>query len=175
VHEGLSKCDAQQLASGGTQMRRVLATVIVLTLVFAGGCAEHVVIRSMPAGGRVLIDGRPTGVTPFIYAVSRGQLGSGQEVRIEKEGYEPFSTRLRTRVAKGRVVGTFFTLGIVWMFRSMYYIEPVTAELRPIVSATDDADRRLGQSLRNLHELHRSGQISDEEFERRRDQLMSGQ
>jgi PEGA domain len=148
---------------------RVGAAMLVLAL---GGCTEYASIRSGPSGGIVTINGRPVGKTPLEYGVPRGSLDEPHKVTIELAGYEPALTTLRTRLAKGRVTGAVFTLGVLAMFRSMYYIEPVFAQLRPIESPVASDDRALGEALRNLRELHRSGKISDEELRRRQDELL---
>jgi uncharacterized membrane protein len=104
--------------------------------------------------------------------VSRGKLDDLYDVTIAKKGYEPATTTLRTRIAKGRVTGAVFTLGILWLFRSMYYIEPVFAQLQPLESPQEDKDRKLGESLRNLRQLYDRGQISDEEYHRRQEEML---
>jgi uncharacterized membrane protein len=104
--------------------------------------------------------------------MSRSELGYPHRVRIEKSGYAPVQTQLRTRWAKGRVTGAVFTLGIVALFRPLHSVDPVFAALEPLAPPQDDRDRRVGEALRNLRELHRSGRISDEELRRRQDELL---
>lgn len=145
---------------------------LLCAAVALSGCGESVMIRSGPSGASVSVNGVPVGTTPVEYTVPRGNLDSPYEVHIEKNGYEPVTTTLRTRVAKGRVTGAVFTLGILWIFRSMHYIEPVFAQLQPVASPQEDKDRALGEALRNLRELHDRGRISDEEYNRRRDELL---
>jgi len=148
------------------------SAALLLVAVLLGGCSESVMIRSGPSGANVFVNDKPVGKTPVEYTVPRGDLGNPYHVRIEKNGYEPVVTNLSTRIAGGRVTGAVFTLGILAMFRSMYYIQPVFAQLQPLVSPQDDRDRVLGESLRNLRELHERGKISDEEFQRRQTELL---
>lgn len=146
-----------------------------VTLLFAaallGGCGESVMIRSGPSGANVFVNDKPVGKTPVEYSVSRGDLGKPYQVRIEKNGYEPATTSLNTRIAGGRVTGAIFTVGILAVFRSMYYIEPVFEQLQPLASPQEERDRLLGESLRNLRDLHEKGKISDEEFQHRQEEL----
>jgi uncharacterized membrane protein len=148
------------------------SVLLLGAVVGLSGCAEHVRIRSGPSRANVAVNGTPIGITPVDYSVSRSDLDKPYEVRVEKDGYEPVTTTLRTRLAKGRVTGAFFTLGILWAFRSMYYIEPVFAQLKPVAAPTAEQDRLLGESLRNLRELHQRGEISDEEFRRRQQEML---
>lgn len=149
-----------------------VSIALLLAAVLLGGCSESVMIRSGPSGANVAVNGTPIGTTPVAYSVSRGDLDKPYQVHIEKNGYEPVTTTLRTQLAKGRVTGAFFTLGILWVFRSMYYIAPVFAQLQPVASSQDDKDRLLGETLRNLRELHDRGKISDEEYQRRQQELL---
>ena len=48
---------------------------------------------SVPAGARIIVGGRSLGVTPRTVSVPEGSLS----VRLEKEGYEAFRTRIHTR------------------------------------------------------------------------------
>ena len=144
---------------------------LVGALLALTGCAEHVMLRSGPSGAQVSVNGTPVGTTPVEYSVSRGNLDNVYEVQFEKKGYAPTTTTLRTRLAGGRVTGAIFTVGILWVFRSMHSISPVFVQLEP-VAAQDDRDRALGEALRNLHDLHERGQISDEELQRRQQELL---
>ena len=155
-------------------MKRTRCGSVALLLVAAllGGCSESVMIRSGPSGANVFVNDKPVGKTPVEYSIPKGDLGNPYQVRIEKTGYEPVVTNLSTRIAGGRVTGAVFTLGILAMFRSMYYIQPVFAQLQPLTSPQEDRDRQLGESLRNLRELYESGKISDEEFQRRQGELL---
>jgi uncharacterized membrane protein len=141
----------------------------------ASGCSEIAMIRSGPSGANVTVNGTAVGTTPVAYSVSRGDLDKLYQVTIEKSGYEPAAATLQTRIARGRVVGAIFTIGILWVFRSMYYIEPVFAQLQPLASSEEEKDRVIGESLRNLRNLHQRGQISDEEYQRRRRQMLESQ
>jgi hypothetical protein len=62
-----------------------------------GSAAGSLLVESRPAGARVLVDGRPAGLTPLTLA----SLPAGtHEVRIEREGYRPWTSRVQ--VAAGR-------------------------------------------------------------------------
>jgi hypothetical protein len=145
---------------------------LVASLSVLGGCTEYATIRSGPSGASVTVDGKPAGKTPLQYGVPRSALDEPHTVYIQLEGYEPAAATLKKGLAKGRVTGAVFTLGILAVFRSMHYIEPVFVQLRPIEPPLADRDRALGEALRNLRELHRAGKISDEELRRRQGEIL---
>lgn len=151
---------------------RLETVLLSLALALLCACSESVRIRSGPSGATVYVDQTRAGMTPLNYALPRSQLDEPHQVRIEKEGYEPVVTELHTRLAKGRVTGAVFTLGILAIFRSMYYVEPVFAELQRAAPPQAVRDRDLSESLRTLHELHQKGQISDEELQRWQQELL---
>src|SRR6266404_933442 len=90
-----------------------IAGPLLLSLALLGGCSEIVSIRSGPSGASVYMDDKPIGTTPVDHALSRSELDEPHRVRIEKAGYQTVQTELRTRLAKGRVTGAVFTLGLV--------------------------------------------------------------
>ena len=149
-----------------TSKRRRAAVVFLLGALC--GCSEPVSVRSGPLGAAVYLDGKMIGSTPVVYELARNQLDVAHEVRLEKAGFEPVSEPLKTRVAKGRVTGAVFTLGILCLFRSMYYVEPVFAELVPLPQTLGSVD----DSLRNLERLYNTGRIPEEEYLRRREQML---
>lgn len=140
-------------------------------------CSETALLRSEPTGAKVFIDGQAAGQTPFPFKVKRSDIRE-YNVRIEKEGYEPIGDIISPRIAPGRAVGAFFTVGILYLFRSPYYLSaPASYSMSPSLAYQRDENRReqdrvLGEALRSLDELHRNGHLTDEEFNRRRDRLL---
>lgn len=147
---------------------RLGAAALFSVLAVLCGCSEAVSVRSGPLGAAVYLDGKRVGTTPMVYDLPRSQLDEPHEVRLEKAGYEPVSEVLTTRLAKGRVTGAVFTLGILCLFRSMYAVDPVFAELVPVPQAEGSVE----DSLRNLERLYDTGRIPEEEFLRRREQML---
>jgi PEGA domain-containing protein/putative oligomerization/nucleic acid binding protein len=151
--------------------RPALGSLLGMTALVCG-CGEAVWIRSGPSGAAVYVDERAVGTTPVRYALARSELDNPHHVRIEKDGYQPVTTSLHTRVRGGRVTGAVFTLGILAIFRSMEAFDPVFAQLQPLTPPQSDRDRILGEALRNLREQYDAGMISDQEFEHRQQELL---
>lgn len=171
------------LGTAAPRSRAAMHALVLMTCVSTlslGGCSESVMIRSAPPDAAVLIDGQRIGLTPTQFTVSRSDL-KPYSLRLEKQGYETVADIITPRVAPGRVVGAIFTLGILYLFRSPYYLAAErTYALPPDPRAVEEArkaerDRTIGQTLRNLQDLHERGEISDEELKNRRQRLLAPQ
>ena len=153
-----------------------MKSLLLLLVVLASGsvlasCSESVMIRSEPPGAKAYVDNAPVGTTPFVFSVKRGDLQHSYSLRLEKDGYEPYADTLRTRIAGGRATGAFFTLGIVYIFKSPWYlVPPPIVTMQP--SREAERDRRLGQDLRELQQLRGEGKITQEQFEERKRYLL---
>jgi PEGA domain len=135
------------------------------------GCSESVMIRSEPAGAKGYVNNDLVGRTPFVFSVKRRDLQRSYSLRLEKDGYEPYTETLHTRFAGGRATGAFFTLGIVYLFKSPWYlVPPPIVTMQPSQQA--ERDRRLGQDLRELQQLRSEGKITQQQFEQRRRDLL---
>lgn len=100
------------------RMRRIIALLAVFVL---SGCSESLVIRSVPPGAQVILDGNPVGITPMVFETKEPK---PMTYRIEAEGFPAAEGSVTTRLAPGRVVGAVFTLGIVALARPMFYFVP---------------------------------------------------
>ena len=131
-------------------------------------------IRSQPAGAQAYVNDRPASTTPCVFAVQKGDLEHSYRLRLEKEGYEPYSEVVGTRIAGGRMTAAFFTLGIVYLFKSpRYLVPPQLIVMQP--SLEGERDRRLGKELREIERLRAEGSITQEEFDRRKKELFDGE
>ena len=91
--------------------KRLFAAAVILTLVFASGCASSVQINSEPPGADVTVNGQHIGTTPTSYS-DTAIVGTTHQVRLEKEGYETTSAQL-TRTGNlnvGALIGGLFCL-----------------------------------------------------------------
>lgn len=80
-------------------------------------------IRTVPPGAKVWVDGRFVGTTPTTFVVDRSQWKKAFPCRLEKEGFHPRDCEMREIVGGGRVTGGLFTVGISWLFKP-----PITFE-----------------------------------------------
>ena len=152
-------------------MRRSPSLLLVAVLSLVAGCAESALIRSSPEGADVYVNNQLIGTTPVTFTVPRSELADSYELKIEKDGYEPYVGTMPTRIAGGRATAAVFTLGIVYAFKSPRYIAaPHAVPLRPSLEA--EVDRRLGKELRELNRRLAEREITQEQFEQQRKQLL---
>lgn len=109
------------------RMRRAYALISCVLLLT--GCAEHVLIRSYPAGAKAIVDGYAIGTTPATTSIPRGDVSKPHTWRVEYRNCDAAEGTLQTGVAGGRIAGYIFTLGILAIFRGPYYFRPVDAML----------------------------------------------
>jgi hypothetical protein len=77
------------------------AALIALAAVLLQGCAtlvrgtsQKIPVTSVPAGARVLVDGKDAGTTPLLLKLKRKKPGV---IRIEQVGYDPYEIRIERR------------------------------------------------------------------------------
>jgi hypothetical protein len=81
----------------------------IAVLVTATSCKNHKYITSSPPGAKVIIDGKPVGVTPYAYRDHR-PFWSERTVELTKQGYQKHREEIsRTETLNpGPLVATFF-------------------------------------------------------------------
>lgn len=104
-------------------------SALIALLALLAGCAEHVVLKSYPAGAKAYLDGDLIGTTPTATSIPRGDVAKPHQWRVEYRNCDAAEGTLQTGVAGGRIAGYIFTLGIVAIFRGPYYFKPVDAVL----------------------------------------------
>ena len=144
-------------------------------------CAEHTVIRSSPPGAQVYVNDQLIGVSPAVVEVPRSELDSPHHYRVVLDGYTPAEGRLKRRFPVGRLFGAIFTTGILYIFRSpMTLASPVDVVLHSEASdvqATGSRDPGTvapADRLRRLQDLYEQGVITDQEYRRRRAEIIKG-
>lgn len=99
---------------------RWLATPWILSLSACAtvihGTKQTVPIVSRPAGAEVTVDGTPVGQTPVVAHLRRR---SGQLIRIELTGFQPFQLQLKRRVSPA----------VWWDVLFLYYVVPLPIDL----------------------------------------------
>ena len=159
------------------RFRRIRKSCAIFAIVAFSGCGSWVNIATTPKGALVEIDGEQVGTSPVDKELPRSALGKSHRYRVELEGYEPQEGHIKTRTSPGRIIGTVLTAGIFLIFSSPQYFEPVSVALEPInLSAPRDDGRPMsvGERLQRLMFLHGKGLISDEEYEKHRDEIIRG-
>ena len=103
------------------QPRRGLTVLFAAAALFLAGCMSYTEIQSIPTGAKVYVNDEIYGETPVMLSDNR-VIGTGYLLRIEKEGYQPFRTRItRTEeVDAGPVVAGFLFTPVWWLWAMKY-------------------------------------------------------
>ena len=113
-----------------TPQFKLTAFLLAVTILFTG-CVSYTVIRTVPEGAKLYMNDEIVGTTPYKHSDSK-ILMSETQIRIEKEGYEPFYTTLtkNEEVDAGAIVGgIFFYFPFIW---ALGYKPVHTYELIPL-------------------------------------------
>jgi hypothetical protein len=153
-------------------------------------------IRTSPPDAKVYVDEQFVGVSPVEYSVPSAKFREGIPLRIERDGYAPVTSTLRTQFAPGRVVGGIFGFGIPFALHpTTTFLDEHDFELQstgppagtssaaaapraPLVprlapgSGTAEPSGDTEQKLQRLKQMHDSGLITDEEFRKTRARLV---
>jgi hypothetical protein len=101
-----------------------------IAIVILSGCVSSTMIKSIPSGAKVYINGEPVGKTPYLHVDTRVSFTT-LNIDIIKEGYEPIYTKIRRdgEFNVGTFVGGFF-IWPIWLW-TMDYQNSHTYELVP--------------------------------------------
>jgi hypothetical protein len=81
-------------------MPKVVIAVACLGVVV--GCAHRTQIVSQPAGASVYVNGTFACTTPCMYETPATQLQPHTPIRLEREGYQPVESELKTGILASR-------------------------------------------------------------------------
>lgn len=162
----------------------LIATVgFLIILLLFGSCASTTMLRSEPSGAKVYMNEEPVGTTPYSHTDTR-IVGSRTEVRMEKEGYRPFTTTLirNEEVNVGAIIGTVLVLiPVLWIMdykpAHTYELEPLSGN-EPFEEKSEESENGAWsasqiQRLRELKKLQDDGIISGKEFEEQKAKILN--
>jgi hypothetical protein len=107
--------------------------MLLLTLVLFAGCASSTMIKSVPSGADVYINGDKVGKTPYLYTDTR-VVFSPMNVDIVKEGYETLYVTIRRdeEFNVGAFIGGFI-IPPLWLW-TLDYKPTRTFTLQPMLN-----------------------------------------
>ncbi|RKE49352.1 PEGA domain-containing protein [Sphingobacterium detergens] len=156
------------------------SNIKITSIILAGAtlftsCASTTLIQSNPIGAKVYIQGEYAGTTPYSYKDTK-IVGSTTDLKIEKEGYEPFSTSFsrNEKADVGAIIGGIFVLvPFLW---TMKYKDQHTYELIPLgAGAKKEAttDTSIATKLQELKKMYDDKLITKEEYEQQREKVLN--
>lgn len=157
-----------------------MLAIILAGSVLLASCSSTTMIQSIPSGAKVYIDGQPVGTTPYRHTDTK-IVGSGTDVRLEKEGYETLYTGFARdeQADVGAIIGGLFVLvPFLW---TMKYNPTHTYELTPAYDSIqyDEVDAPETEyvnskeyKLQQLKMLFEKELITKEEYDAQRKKIL---
>ena len=110
-------------------MKKLLSVITVIA--FLSGCASSTLIKTVPEGANVNIDGSLIGTSPVSYS-DTAVSGTTKTVLLKKDGYKDKTGIIRKEEAKvGPIIGgIFFLFPFIW---TLGYPDAYTYELEPAI------------------------------------------
>lgn len=89
-------------------MKRVISLLLILCMT---GCASTTMIKSVPDGATIFLNGEKVGTTPYTHTDTK-IIGARNSVILKKDGFQDFSTTfVRDEEANiGPIIGGFFVM-----------------------------------------------------------------
>lgn len=147
-------------------------------------CASNTLIESIPSGAKLYMNGEFVGTTPHSHTDTK-IVGSSTTVRIEKEGYETFSTILSRNedADAGAIVGgIFFLFPFLWTMKykpvHTYTLKEANIDNAVKVNAVrndlqdNSSNQSKAQKLRDLKQLLDDNIITQLEFEKEKSKIL---
>lgn len=154
-------------------------SLILSTVLFFSGCSSSTMIKSIPSGAKVYINGEPVGTTPYLYSDTK-IMGSQVNVDIIKEGYKPMyaSFRRDEEFNTGTFIGGFF-IWPVWLW-TLDYKNTHTYELEPaIVTNNEETVKEIEYSksgkiekLKELKQMLDENLINNEDYDKAKQKIL---
>ena len=140
-------------------------SIMIAVVVFLSGCASSTMIKSIPSGAKVYINGEPVGTTPYLYTDTK-VIFSPVNVDIIKEGFKPVYETFRRdeEFNPSTFIGGIFVWPL-WLW-TLDYKSTHTYELVPITgNEENEANREIQYSSSNrIEKLKELKQMVDEKL-----------
>jgi hypothetical protein len=159
--------------------------LVVISLFLAGcflfaGCGSTTLIRSVPSGAKVYMDGEIVGETPYDHYDTK-IVGSKTSMNLVLDGYEDFNVTLTRNedLDVGALIGSifFFPIPLLWIMQykplHTYELIPLTeiSQESTVVKAVEQPVESTSQAQKKAEDLIQmkvlldKGVLTKEEFE----------
>lgn len=158
---------------------RILSFTMAIVILFAS-CSSSTMIISNPPNAKLYIDGEMVGQTPYKHLDSK-IVGSSIEIRIVKDGYEPFLDNItkNEEADVGAIIGGLFIwVPFLWAMKykpsHSYELKNIALENETLSSNTKSISTPYSKAskLRELKQLLDDKIISAEEFEKEKTKIL---
>jgi len=163
---------------------KISSLLLVCVILFAG-CGSSTLIRSIPDGAKIYVDGEPVGVTPYEHYDTK-IVGSKTNIKLVLDGYEDLHARI-TRdedIDVGALIGGCLLPPIPWLWimkykpQHTYEMVPLAPyeeisnsaeEVKPAVNVLDTKDT---VKLLQLKDLLDRGVLTQDEFDAQKKKIL---
>lgn len=163
---------------------KISSLLFVCVILFAG-CGSTTLIRSIPDGAKIYVDGEPVGVTPYEHYDTK-IVGSRTNIKLVLDGYEDLHARI-TRdedIDVGALIGGCLLPPIPWLW-IMKYKPQHTYEMVPYQiseenqspaketrTETNVLDTKDAVKLMQLKDLLDRGVLTQDEFDAQKKKIL---
>lgn len=162
-------------------------TLIVIVFgILMTSCGSTTLIRSIPEGAKIYVDGEPVGVTPYEHYDTK-IVGSNTQIRLIMDGYEDINTRITRdeEVDVGALIGGILLppIPLLWVMKykpqHTFEMVPYQENIEEVTEATEEVISGSGISptkaskLVTIKELQDRGILSQEEFDAEKKKILA--
>lgn len=154
-------------------------SIMIAVIVLLSGCASSTMIKSVPSGAKVYINGEPVGVTPYLYTDTK-IIFSPINVDIIKDGYKPIYETFRRdeEFNAGTFIGGIFVWPL-WLW-TLDYKSTHTYEMVPVSeTTTTEATQEIQYSgsgrierLKELKQMFDEKLITEKDYEKAKQKIL---
>ncbi len=152
-----------------------LAITLIASILLTS-CVSSTVIQSKPSGANLYINDEPVGKTPYNYN-DKKIVGSFNNIRLEKEGYETFYTSFSRdeELNVGALVGGIFLLfPFLWIMdykpNHIYELKPAGENYQPKKTTISQSKAK---KLRELKQLLDDDILTKQEYEKEKAKILN--
>lgn len=155
-------------------------SLFLVASILLSSCASTTLIQSTPSEARLYLNDELAGTTPYRMR-DKKIAGSCTKVRLEKEGFDSFSTEIcrNEKVDAGAIVGgLFFLVPYFWI---MKYKPTHTYEMKTSLSDEEltklypnrvkEAQITDAEKLQQLRKQYEAGTLTKEEYEKEKKKI----
>ena len=161
------------------KIKKTISLLLVCSILFTS-CVSTTIIRSVPSGAKVYINGEFVGTTPYTHSDTK-IVGSTNDIKLEKEGFEPLyaSFSRNEAVDVGAIIGGLFLLvPFLWIMKykpvHIYELIPGNNNEQQLYNTDIQQNKPKSKAdrLKELKQLLDENVITKAEFEKEKKKIL---
>lgn len=161
-------------------------SIVIVFGILMTSCGSTTLIRSIPEGAKIYVDGEPVGVTPYEHYDTK-IVGSNTQIRLIMDGYEDINTRITRdeEVDVGALIGGILLppIPLLWVMKykpqHTFEMVPYQENIEEVTEATEEVISGSGISptkaskLVTIKELQDRGILTQDEFDAEKKKILA--